>query len=71
MTKSNYVTKNDLETSIGGAKKEIKTAILVSEEKVLGELQDMREELSVHQFSHARINDEIQELQKKIKPAEI
>jgi septin family protein len=67
MAKSNNATKSDLEV----LKKEIKTAITESEIKVLGELQDMREEFSIHQFSHSRINDEIQELQKAVGPTGI
>ncbi|MBF8261538.1 MAG: hypothetical protein HW376_1067 [candidate division NC10 bacterium] len=77
MVKNNYATRQDLvatkeslEVTIENFKKEIKTAILESDEKVLGELQDMREEFSTHQFSHMRINDEIQEHDSRLKKLE-
>lgn len=66
MAKTKYITKDDLSSSLEGVKKEIKTAILESEEKVLGELQDIREEFATHQYSHRRINEEIEELQKAV-----
>ena len=70
MAKNHYATKADLEESLENTKKEIKTAILESEIKVLGELQDIREEFAVHQFSHARINDELQENDRRLKKLE-
>ena len=67
MAKNNYATKDDL----NNLERRIKTTILESDEKILGELQDIREEFSTHQFSHMRINDEIQELQGAVKSAKI
>ncbi len=77
MTPSNYVTKGflttklsklkeELRSEIKNSKKSVKDVILDSELRILKELKDMREEFEVHQFSHQRINQEIEELQKKV-----
>ena len=46
--------------------KKLENKILESEERILTELQKMRENDEAHQFSHIRINEEIEELQKKV-----
>lgn len=50
--------------------KKIKSYILDSEVRILGELKDMREEFSVHQSSHRRINDELQGHDRRIQKLE-
>lgn len=62
MAKNNHATKSDI--------KRLENKILNSEVKILGELKDMREEFSTHQFSHMRINDELQEHDKRLKNLE-
>jgi flagellar motility protein MotE (MotC chaperone) len=53
-----------LESKIENVKTEVKELITNSEVKVLGELQKMREEDAAHRYSHMRINEDIEELQK-------
>lgn len=62
MANNNHATKSDI--------KRLENKILNSEVKILGELKDMREEFSTHQFSHMRINDELQEHDKRLKNLE-
>lgn len=80
MAKNNYATKadvRDVKTDVRSVKsdikrleKNIKNQILNSEVKVLGELQKMREDDSIHNFSPMRINDELQGHEKRIKSLE-
>ena len=56
MAKNGYATKADI-GDVKSVLKDLKSKILESEVKILGELKDMREEFDVHQFSHVRIND--------------
>jgi polyhydroxyalkanoate synthesis regulator phasin len=73
MVKNGYATKEDLKSlgnSLNKSIKSLDTRILGSEVKILGELQKMREDNAAHQFSHMRINDDIQELQTKVKKLE-
>ncbi len=65
MTTNNVATKSDikrLEKNIKG----FGNRILESEVKILGELKDMREDNAAHQFSHKRINDDLQEHDKRL-----
>ncbi|MFC1625501.1 hypothetical protein ACFL1Q_00465 [Patescibacteria group bacterium] len=70
MTKSDLATKKDLKVLREDIKKEVKSIVLETEVKVLGELKEMREEFDAHQFSHIRINDDLQEHDKRIKTLE-
>ena len=45
--------------------------MLESEERIMGELKDMREEHDTHQYSHMRINDELQEHESRLKVLEV
>lgn len=62
MAKNNSATKSDIQA--------LKKDILEMKVEVLGELKDMREEFSTHQFSHIRINDELQEHDTRLKSLE-
>ncbi|KKT66325.1 MAG: hypothetical protein UX25_C0025G0003 [Candidatus Woesebacteria bacterium GW2011_GWC2_45_9] len=62
MTKSTGATKSDI--------KALKKDILEMKVEILGELKDMREEFDAHQFSHVRINDELQEHDTRLKSLE-
>ena len=62
MATNNYATRQDLKK----LEKNLGTRILKTEVKILGELQKMREDNAAHQFSHARINDELQEHDKRL-----
>lgn len=60
MAKDNYATKSDihaLKSDIQALKKDV----LEMKVAVIGEIKNMREEFDTHQFSHQRINDELQE----------
>jgi hypothetical protein len=59
MTKNTGATKSDI--------KALKKDILEMKVEILGELKDMREEFDAHQFSHIRINDELQEHDTRLK----
>ena len=62
MPKNSSATKSDIDT--------LKKDILEMKVEILGELKDMREEFDVHQFSHVRINDELQEHDQRLKTLE-
>lgn len=66
MAKNNLATKDDIKN----LKDDIESRILESEVKVLGELKDFREDFATHQFSHMRINDELQEHGRRLKKLE-
>lgn len=74
MAKDGYVTKSDLKSEFKRFEKRfektIKSYIIESEVKIMGEIKNMREEFDVHQYSHARINDEIQDHEERIKNLE-
>ena len=73
MIKNGYSTKvdlNKLENRLNKRIKSLDTRIINTEVNILGELQKMREDDAAHQFSHMRINDDIQELQTKVKKLE-
>jgi hypothetical protein len=77
MVKVTAATKDDIKrlekkinNDIGSLEKSLESRILESEVKILGELKDMREEFSTHQFSHMRINDELQEHDGRLKKLE-
>ena len=69
MAKNGYATKADI-GDVKSVLKDLKSKILESEVKILGELKDMREEFDVHQFSHVRINDELPEHDQRLKSLE-
>lgn len=77
MAKDGAATKTDLNNLERKLKIALKTdikslenRIVNSEVKILGELKNMREDFSTHQFSHRRINDELQDHGKRIKSLE-
>jgi len=75
MKTNGYATKEDLKKLERNVNLQIseltervdglKNQMVDTEVKILGELQKMREDNAAHQFSHMRINDDIQELQEK------
>lgn len=71
MVKSKLVTENYLKETLQQfkveLKDELKSELLEIKEEIVGEIKDMREEFDTHQYSHSRINDEIQEHEKKLK----
>jgi hypothetical protein len=66
MAKNNYSTKNDLKAAV----KKLESKIIESEVKILSELKNIREEFDTHQFSHMRINDDLQEHDDRLKKLE-
>jgi len=68
---NNLVTKDYLDkrlarvegemAGIKGEMVKMKDEIVEMKDEIMGELKDMREEFSVHQFSHQRINDSLEE----------
>lgn len=62
MTKNTGATKSDI--------KALKKDILEMKVEILGELKELREEFDAHQFSHIRINDELQEHDTRLKSLE-
>ncbi|OGM11504.1 hypothetical protein A2Z22_00445 [Candidatus Woesebacteria bacterium RBG_16_34_12] len=48
----------------------LKTDMLEMKVEILGELKDMREESAAHNFSHMRINDDLQNHDEQIKKLE-
>ena len=83
MAKNGLATKKDikglkadfkkLENKFDGLKSDfngLKSEVLDMKVEIVSELKNMREEHDVHQFSHRRINDELQEHGKRIKKLE-
>lgn len=70
MPKMDYATKNDLEEAVSEVKKEVKKIVLNSEVKILGELQKMREDDAAHRFSHLRMDEDIEDHEKRISKLE-
>lgn len=75
MNKQNdLVTKSYLKEELGNfgerlkkeLKQEIKSDLLEIKDEIIKEIKDMREEQEVHQASHVRINDELEEHEEKI-----
>lgn len=69
MVKNGHATKSDIKI-LKSDIKNLEMRILESKVKILGELKDMREDFATHQFSHMRINDELQEHDKRLKTLE-
>ena len=76
MAKVNHATKNDIKglkanfKKLGNKFDGLKSDVLNMKVEIMSELKDIREEHDVHQFSHRRINDELQDHEKKIKRLE-
>ena len=77
MIKNGYATKkdlnrleNNLKEEMSGLKQDITNEMTNIKVEVLGELKNIQENDSAHQFSQMRINDDIQELQTKVKKLE-
>ena len=73
----NFVTKNYLDKRFKKErvyldqrfdefKGEFKNELYNIKDDIVGEIKSMREEFNTHQYSHARINDELQEHAKSI-----
>lgn len=65
MSSNNLATKSDIKKLESDIKK-LDGRILDSEVKILGELKGMREEFSTHSFSHVRLDEEVEDLQKRV-----
>ena len=81
LTKALTKTKRELQANIEGVRqelrrdiskfnKDISIKILESEERLMKELKDTRENSDAHQFSHMRINDDLQELDTRVRKLE-
>lgn len=66
MPKSNYVTKDDLNKSLEDFRVDFKSELYEIKDEIVGEIKAMREEFNTHQYSHRRINDEIQDHEKRL-----
>lgn len=66
----NFVTKNYLDKKLQTfkveLKDEIKDELYEIKDDIVGEIKAMREEFDTHQFSHTRINDDLQDHEKRI-----
>jgi predicted nucleic acid-binding Zn-ribbon protein len=62
---------NFLKDYVKSLREEVKIIVLESEERIMTELKDMREEFSAHQFSHMRINDDLEEHDRRLKKLEL
>lgn len=54
---NNLVTKDHLDKKLKEFKIELKDELLEIKDEIVGEIKNMREEFDAHQFSHARINE--------------
>lgn len=70
MVKSKIVTEKYLTDTLTVFKSDIKDELFEIKAEIISEIKDMREEFDTHQYSHTRINDELQEHDKSIKALE-
>jgi len=84
MTKFNFVTNatfqkemnkfrkemTDFKSELKEIAKSLQNRIVDSEVKILGELQKMRESNDAHSFSHLRIDEDVENLQKRVSKLE-
>ncbi len=83
MPKNGHATKTDIQSLKGDVKTltgdvkrletkfdEMKNDNLEMKLEILTEIKNMREEFDVHQYSHSRVNDEIQEHDQRLKVLE-
>jgi chromosome segregation ATPase len=71
MTKNNdFVTKTYLDKKLSSfkteLKDELKSELYEIKDEIVGEIKALREEFDTHQYSHVRINEEIEEHDKRI-----
>lgn len=72
--KNNFVTKQYLDKKLGKFKTELKSELRseLSEDlykikdEIVGAMKAMHEESDVHQYSHVRINEELEDHEKRI-----
>jgi hypothetical protein len=69
VARNNYATKEDL-ARVEKKLDEMKEDNLNMKLEILTELKEMREEHDMHQYSHTRINDDLQEHDKRLKVLE-
>ena len=74
MTKDPVVTRSYLDKRLGEFKNELKDELKSDlyeiKDEIVGEIHAMREEFDTHTSSHMRINDELQDHQKRINKVE-
>jgi len=66
MSKSNYITKDDLNKMLEVFGIDLKNELFEIKDEIIGEIKAMREEFDTHQYSHRRINDEVQDHEKRL-----
>lgn len=66
----NFVTKDYLNERFVLFKGELKDDLYQIKDEIMGELKRNRENDETHQFSHMRINDDVQDLDKRVKNLE-
>ena len=59
--------KDELKTEL---KRDLKSELLEIKDEIVGEIKDMREEFNTHQYSHIRVNDDLQEHDRRLKKLE-
>lgn len=68
--KNDLVTKQYLDKKLGKFKTELKSELSEDlykiKDEIVGEIKAMREESDVHQYSHTRINEELEDHEKRI-----
>ena len=75
MAKDGFVTKTYLDQKLTTFKEELKDELKVElyeiKDEIVGEIKAFREEFQAHQFSHTRINDELQDHDRRISKLEV
>jgi len=66
LDKQNFVTEDYLDERFDNFKEEIKDDLYSIKDEIMGELKKNRENDETHQFSHMRVNDDLQELDKRV-----
>lgn len=56
-----FVTKLYLDRRLGEFGKKFKDELYEIKDEIVGEIKAMREEFDTHQYSHTRINDDLQD----------
>jgi predicted RNase H-like nuclease (RuvC/YqgF family) len=60
------VTEKYLDQRLEKSNAKLKEELYEIKDEIVGEIKAMRDEFNAHQYSHARINDELQDHDKRI-----
>jgi hypothetical protein len=67
---NNYITKDYLDKKLGvfksELKEELKSDLYDIKDEIVGEIKALRDEFDAHQYSHTRINDDLENHEERL-----